>query len=129
MANLFGVPNEGYDNYFKGKYNLKIGKIGKDEILKELGGVEKVNKIDHNSLSPLGKLMFNVVRRTVFPRTQKRGEANLLDCVVIYCLVFNVQVNFPSLMISHLDHTVPSGLKVGYGSLLTTIFKSFNVPL
>ena len=129
LAKLFEVPNEGYDNYFKGKYNLKIGKVGKDEILSELGGVKGVNKIDHNSLSPLGKLMFNVVRRIVFPRTQKRGEANLLDCAVIYCLMFNVQINFPSLMISHLDHTVPSDLKVGYGPFLTTIFKSFNVPL
>ncbi|KAL2932613.1 ATP synthase subunit beta mitochondrial [Bienertia sinuspersici] len=123
------VPNEGYDNYFKGKYNLKIGKVGKDEILTELGGKKGVNKIDHNSLSPLGKLLFNVVRRTVFPRTQKRGEASLLDCAVIYCLMFNVQINFPSLMISHMDRTVPSDLKVGYGTLLTKIFKSFKVPL
>ena len=129
LANLFEIPCDGYDNYFKGKYNLKIGKIGKDEILLSLGGEKGISTIDHNSLSPINKLLFNLVRRTILARTQKRSEANLLDCAVIYCLTNRIKVNFPSLMISHLDHTVPSGYKVGYGTLLTKIFKSFQVPL
>ena len=129
LSNLFRVPNEGYDAYFKGKFNLKLGGATMNEIMNFFGGEKGTSKIDHNRLSPLHKLLFNVVWRTILPRTQKRNEANLLDISVMYCLAKKIKINFPALMIQHLEHCVPKGFKVGYGALLTTVFESLDVEL
>ena len=63
------------------------------------------------------------------PRNSKRSEVNLRDATLIYCLANHIKINFPSLMISHLADCIEKNSMVGYGGLLTHIFKKFGVPL
>ena len=94
-----------------------------------MGIHEKKGKISHNILSPLHKLLYNIARRFILPSNSKRSEVNLRDATLIYCLANHIKINFPSLMISHLSDCIEKKYLVGYGGLLTWIFKKFGVPL
>lgn len=83
ISYLFKVPNEGYENYFKGTYNLKIGQVPKEEIIASLGGKKGASKVNHNNFTPLQKMLFNIVWCVVFPRTRTRDETNMLDCAMM----------------------------------------------
>ena len=98
-------------------------------MLKFLGIQEKKGKISHNILSLLHKLLYNIARRFILPRNSKRSEVNLRDATLIYCLANHIKINFPSLMISHLSDCIVKKYMVGYGGLLTWIFRKFGVPL
>jgi hypothetical protein len=54
---------------------------------------------------------------------------NLRDVRLIYCLANHIKIDFPSLMISHLSDCIKKRCMVGYGGLLTCVFKKFGVPL
>ena len=97
--------------------------------MKFLGIQEKKGRISHNTLSPLHKLLYNISRRFILPRNSKRSEVNLRDATLIYCLANHIKINFPSLMISHLVDCIEKKYMIGYGGLLTWIFKKFGVPL
>ncbi|XP_056682692.1 uncharacterized protein [Spinacia oleracea] len=102
-----------------------------EQLVEAIGGDLKVCSLTNQSLfpTPLQKLLFNLVRRGIVPRTQKRTLANLYDASLMYCLEHKIPINFPALMIKHLSHCVPSDYKVGYASLLTMVFRSFSVDL
>ncbi|XP_021747556.1 dynein assembly factor 4, axonemal-like [Chenopodium quinoa] len=85
--------------------------------------------MSHNDLNPLNKLLFNLVKKTILPRTAKKGEACLMDMAVIFCLSKKIKVNFPALMYQHLAHCIPSRTKVGYGAILSTVFENAGVVL
>ncbi|XP_056696583.1 uncharacterized protein [Spinacia oleracea] len=132
IAKLLNVRNEGFDLYVKGATaQIKIGVMTNEQLVKAIGGDLKVCSLTNQSLfpTPLQKLLFNLVRRGIVPRTQKRTLANLYDASLMYCLEHKIPINFPALMIKHLSHCVPSDDKVGYASLLTMVFRSFSVDL
>ena len=124
----FGVPAVGFDTYHVGSKIVFSG-INKKTVLKFLGIHEKKGIISHNILSPLHKLLYNIARRFILPRNSKRSEVNLRDATLIYCLANHIKINFLSLMISHLSDCIEKKYLVGYGGLLTWIFKKFGVPL
>ena len=41
----------------------------------------------------------------------------------------SIKINFPSLMISHLSGCIAKTCMVGYGGLLSWVFRKFGVPL
>ena len=41
----------------------------------------------------------------------------------------HIKINFPSLMISHLNDCISKTCMVGYGGLLSWVFRKFGVPL
>ena len=96
-------------------------------MLKFLGIHEKRGKISHNVLSPLHKLLYNIARRFILPRNSKRSEVNLRDATLIYCMANHIKINFRSLMISHFSDSIDKKFVVGYGGLLTWIFRKFGV--
>lgn len=67
------------------------------------------------------------VWQAIIPRTQHRDLANHRDAVLLYLLENQIPINFPSLMLQHLNHTISQNLKVGYANLLTTLFESFGI--
>ena len=136
LSEAFGVPNEGFDDYFKGAYeeNVDGGKVRKsfegvciDSMVESIGGDPSHVKTNHKNFSPIQKLLFHLVFRSIIPRTQHRDEANHLDALLIYCLENKIQINFPSLMIKHLTHCISKNMKIGYGNLLMTFLESFGI--
>ena len=75
------------------------------------------------------KLLYNIARRFILPRTSKRSEVSLRDATLIYCMANKIKINFPSLMISHLSDCISKRYVIGYGGLLTWIFRMLGVPL
>ena len=78
---------------------------------------------------PYTNCFYNIARRFILPHNSKRSEVNLRDATLIYCLANHIKINFPSLMISHLSDCIEKKYVVGYGGLLTWIFRKFGVPL
>ena len=128
LGEWFGVLAVGFDTYYVGSKIVFSG-INEKTVLKFLGIHEKKGRISHNTLSPLHKLIYNMARRFILPRNSKRSEVNLRDATLIYCLANHIKINFPSLMISHFSDCIEKKYMVGYGGLLTWIFKNFEVPL
>ena len=128
LAEWFKISNVGFDTYSIGAKIVFSG-INEKTIFKFLGVEQKRGKISHNVLSPLHKLLYNVARRFILPRNSKRSEVSLRDATLIYCMDNQIKINFPSLMISHLSDCIEKKNVVGYGGLLTWIFRKFEVPL
>ena len=128
LGEWFNVLAVGFDTYH---FGLKIVFSGINEktVLKFLGIDQKKGKISHNILSPLHKFLYNIERRFTLPRNSKRSEVSLRDATLIYCMANHIKINFPSLMISYLSDRIEKGSFVGYGGLMTWIFKKFGVPL
>lgn len=129
LAEAFGVPNEGFDSYFKGFSDFDINGVKIDEIVKSIGGNPKITKTNHKNFTPLQKLLFIFVWRDIIPRSQHRHEANHLDAVLMYCLENKIQINFPSIMIQHLTHCITHNMMIGYGNLLMYLFECFGINL
>jgi transposase-like protein len=127
LGEWFAVPVVGFDTYYVGSKIVFSG-ITERTVLKFLGQENK-KRFSHMSLSPLHKLLYNIARRFILPRNSKRSEVNLRDATLIYCMANHIKINFPSLMVSHLSECIEKGLMVGYGGLLTCVFKKFGVPL
>ena len=72
------MPDVGFDTYYVGS-KIAFSGINKKTILKILGIHEKKEKISHNVLSPLHKLLYNIARRFILPRNSKRSKVNLRD--------------------------------------------------
>ncbi|XP_021741690.1 uncharacterized protein LOC110707921 isoform X1 [Chenopodium quinoa] len=128
LAKLFKTPNVGYRTYVKNKSKNTVDGHNETEIVTFIGGNPKVTTTNHNALTPLHKLLFNIIWRGILPRSQKRSTVTLLDASLIFCLAKKVSINFPALMIAHLDHCIPD-LHIPYGSLLTVVFQDLKVPL
>ena len=127
LGEWLGVPDTGFDVYYVGSKIVFSG-IDKKNVWKFLGINEKRGKVSHNVL-PLHKLLYNIARRFILPRISKRSEVNLRDATLIYCMANNIKINFPSLMISHLSDCIAKKCMVGYGGLLSWVFRKFGVPL
>ena len=127
LGKWFGVPAVGFDTYYVGSKIVFSG-INEKTVLKFLGINEKKGRIGHNTLSLLHKLLYNIARRFILPHNSKHSEVNQRDSTLIYCLANHIKINFPSLMISHLSNCIEKYM-VGYGGLLTWIFRMFGVPL
>ena len=52
-----------------------------------------------------------------------------MDATINYCLANHIKINFPSLMILHFSNYIEMKYMVGYGDLLTWIFRKFGVSL
>ena len=128
LGEWFNIPNVGFDTYCVGTKIVFSG-INEKTIFKYLGVEQKKGKISHNILSPMHKLLYNIARRFILPRNSKRSEVSLRDATLIYCMENQIKINFPSLMISHLSDCIEKRNVVGYGGLLTWIFRKFGVPL
>ena len=103
--------------------------INEKIVLNFLAINEKKGRISHKILSPVHKLQYNIAWRFILARNSKHSEVNLWDATLIYCLTNDIKINIPSLMISHLSDCIEKKFMVGYGGLLTWIFKKFGVPL
>lgn len=73
------VPTVGFGTYYIDPLDLEVKGVGRIAILQNVGGNGEKNTVDHNSLSPLQKLFYNVVWRSIVPRTLKRSTMSLLD--------------------------------------------------
>ena len=122
------VPAVSFDTYHVGSKIVFSG-INEKTVLKFLRIQEKKEKISHNVLSPLHKLLYNIAQRFILPQNSKRSEVNIRDATLIYCLANHIKINFPSLMICHLCDCIDKKYVVGYRGLLTWIFRKFGVPL
>ena len=76
LGEWLGVPTTGFDVYYVG-YKIVFSGIDEKNVWKFLGINEKRGKVSHNVLSPLHKLLNNIVRRFILPRNSKRSEVNL----------------------------------------------------
>ena len=74
-------------------------------------------------------MLYSIARRFILPHNSKRSEVNLHDATLIYCMANHIKINFPSLMISHLSDCIAKKCMVGYGGLLSWIFRKFGVAL
>ena len=128
LGEWFNVPAVGFDTYHVSSKIVFSG-INEKIVLKFLGIDQKKGKISHNILSPLHKLLYKIARRFILPRNSKRSEVNLRDATLIYCMANHIKIKFPSLMISHLRNCIVKKYMVGYGGLLTWIFRKFGVRL
>ena len=128
LGGWLGVPSTGFDRYVVGS-KINFSGINEKLVWKFLGLNEKKGKVSHNVLSPMHKLLYNIARRFILPRTSKRSEVSLRDATLIYCLANHIKINFPSLMICHLNDCIFKRNVLGYGGLLTWIFKKLGVPL
>lgn len=129
LCAIFGTPNEGFDEYFKGATDKSVGDVPIKDIVESIGG--KVSKVqtNHNLFSPIQKLLFIFVHLVIVPRTQHKHEAKHLDAMLMYCLENKIQINFPSIMIKHLAHCLANHLKVGYANLIITLIESFGISM
>ena len=73
-------------------------------------------------------MLYNIAHRFILPRNSKRSEVNLRDATLIYWLANHIKINFPSLIISHLSDSIEKKYLVGFGGLLTCIFRKIGVP-
>ena len=127
LGGWLGVPSTGFDVYTVGS-KIIFSEIDEKVVWKFLG-IKKRGKVSHNVLSPMHKLLYNIARRFILPRTSKRSEVILRDATLIYCMANNIKINFSSLMISHLNDCISKGYVIGYGGLLTWIFRKLGVLL
>lgn len=127
IAEAFGVPNEGFDNYFKGGTGLVVEGVTIGEIVKSIGGSEKSVKTNHIEFSPLQTLLFHFVWQGIVPRTQHRHEANHLDAILMYCMEHKIKINFPSIFIQHLSNCIEKEQLVPYGNLIMTLLESYDI--
>ena len=119
------MPVIGFDVDYVGSKIVFSG-IDEKNVWKFLGIDEKRGKVSHNVLSPMHKLLYNIARRFILPRTSKHSEVNLRDATLIYYMANNIKINFPSLMISHLSDCISKRCVIGYGGLLTWVFRKWN---
>lgn len=69
LGKIQKTPTEGYDTYIKGKGSVNVGSYLTSDIFEALGGQRGKKVMSHNDLSPLNKLLFNLVKKTILPRT------------------------------------------------------------
>lgn len=129
LGGWFDVPHEGFNIYIKGKQEVTIEGASRADIMTFFGQPPTSYSLHQTELSPLHKLLLHLVWRFLIPRDSKRTQASLLDLSIIYCLIHNFKINFPSLMISHLTHCITNKNKIGYGALITHIFKKSKLKL
>ncbi|XP_021742810.1 uncharacterized protein LOC110708895 [Chenopodium quinoa] len=129
LGSILQVPCEGFDVYMKGVVTVKVAGHTKTEIINYLGGKKGVSVMNHNDLSPLHKLLFNLVKKSLVPRTQKKNELCYLDMALIFCMSKKIKINFPALMIQHLEHCIEKEIKVGYAAILASVFENLGVQL
>lgn len=70
LAELFDVPNTGYDLYFKNNViRNPLPDANIDEIVKYLGGDPEETYINHNDLTPLDKILLKFVFNDIILRS------------------------------------------------------------
>lgn len=57
-------------------------------------------------ITPLHQLYFNVVHKMITPRKERHTEVNYLDFTLIELLNTGVKINFPSLIIKHMQRVL-----------------------
>ncbi|KAH0765040.1 hypothetical protein KY285_000911 [Solanum tuberosum] len=94
--------------------------------------LEGYTRVDKGAMLPLHKLLFDVVHKILLPRSQKRTEPNYLDLTLMELLISKVQINLPTLVLSHIHRICVHDDKdhgLGYGFWLGEVFEYFRVPV
>ena len=75
--------------------------------------------------------MFWFVIKNVFPRGQGRNLADPMDMCSTDLLDCGEKINLPTIMISYITRIANTSKDhgMGYGFLLTSMFKEFRIPL
>ena len=68
LAKIWEVSCKGTDVYFKRKGTVSFPNFPQYKIVESFGGTVGQNKINHNLLSPVHKILFNLVWRALIPR-------------------------------------------------------------
>lgn len=71
---------DGFGTYYLNSSEVDVEGHGSEEILRNVGGDGLKNTIDHNSLTPSQRLLFNVVWRSLVPHSQKRSTFMSFRC-------------------------------------------------
>ncbi|KAH0765048.1 hypothetical protein KY285_000919 [Solanum tuberosum] len=94
--------------------------------------LEGYTRVDKGAMLPLHKILFDVVHKILLPRSQKRTEPNYLDLTLMELLISKVQINLPTLVLSHIHRICVHDDKdhgLGYGFWLGEVFEYFRVPV
>lgn len=95
LGNWFKVPVLGEEVYHKGKGPIELGGATMEDVYSYFGGQGKHPKaLNQSLLTPFQKVLFNVVRRGLVPRHDKRALASRLDLIYIFLLESQCQINF-----------------------------------
>ncbi|KAH0658497.1 hypothetical protein KY289_027245 [Solanum tuberosum] len=105
LSSILGVPNNGWGHYVKQNWPSLEGNISALEICRRFSNDPTLNeytRVDKRATLPLHRLLFDVVHKIVLPRKQKRTEANYLDLTPMELLLSKIQINLPTLILSHI---------------------------
>jgi len=82
-------------------------------------------------MQPLHQLLFWFIIKNVIPRGQGKNQADAMGQCFIDLMDRGEPINLPAIMICHITRiaTTTRGHDLGYGFLLTLVFKHFGVEL
>lgn len=82
-------------------------------------------------MQPLHRLLFWFVIKNVIPRGQGRNLADSMDMYLTDLLDRGEPINLAAIMISHIGRIANTSRShdLGYGFLLTSVFKALGIPL
>ncbi|KAH0779492.1 hypothetical protein KY290_005919 [Solanum tuberosum] len=135
LSSILGVPNNGWGHYVKRNWPPLEGNISALEICRRFSNYPTLNeytRVDKGVMLPLHRLLFDVVHKIVLPRMQKRTEENYLDLTLMELLLSKIQINLPTLILSHIHGLCVFDKKergLTYGFWLGMVFEHFCVPV
>ncbi|XP_070055141.1 uncharacterized protein [Nicotiana tomentosiformis] len=101
------------------------GKFGDNEEELEPKAIHK------SEMKPPHKVLFEFINKVVLPRQEMRHITTFIDLVLMECLDSGRKINWPGLIIQHLDRVL-TGTKthaIPYGFILTAVLSHFKVPI
>ncbi|KAG5590667.1 hypothetical protein H5410_041181 [Solanum commersonii] len=134
LSSTLGVPNNGRGYYVKQNWPPLEGNISALEICHRFSNdpTLKYTRADKGAMLPLHRLLFDVMHKIVLPRKQKRTEENYLDLTLRELLLSKIQINLPSMILSHIHGLCVFDKKergLAYGFWLGMVFEHFCVPV
>jgi len=130
---ILGVPATGFDLYVR-EDNSLVSKARLLELAQHLSqqpGLRSPQAVKKGDMQPLHQLLFWFVIENIIPRAQGRNQTDAMDLCLIDLMDKSEQINLHSFMINHIMRiaTTPRAHDLGYGFLLTKVFKHFSVEL
>jgi len=94
-------------------------------------GLQTPHSVKKGYMSSLHQLIFWFVIKNIIPRSQGRNMADAMDQCFIALIDREEQINLPAIMIRDIARIANTARQhdLGYGFLLTRVFKSFGVKL
>ncbi|KAL3356558.1 hypothetical protein AABB24_017288 [Solanum stoloniferum] len=128
LDEIFHIPYVGLSKYVwtKDVNCMLTSNFSQEQI------TARSRKVLKGEMSPVHKLLFELVQKGVLPRGGRRHEASLRDMGIAHALENKDPIDCPSLMIKHMAKVIdpkPGAHQLAFGNLFTTMFTTFDVPL